>query len=74
MTFDITEAEGMGMQNEAVIRVGVRYTYRSVLTELFGGSVMAIERSAYARPRVERLITLDGVSDDGGATVNFGTG
>jgi len=64
----------MGIENEAVIRVGVRYIYRSILTDLFGGDVMSIERSAYARPRVERLIRLDGVSDDGGDIVNFGTG
>ena len=74
VVFDIMDAEGMGIEKEAVIRVGVRYIYRSILTDLFGGDVMSIERSAYARPRVERLITLDGVSDDGGDIVNFGTG
>ena len=74
VAFDIMDAEGMGIENEAVIRVGVRYIYRSILTDLFGGDVMSIERSAYARPRVERLIRLDGVSDDGGDIVNFGTG
>ena len=74
VTFDITEAEGMGIQNEAVIRVGVRYMYRSILTDMFGGNVMSIERSAYARPRVERLITLDGETDDGGEIVHFGAG
>jgi len=74
VTFDIMDAEGMGLQNEAVIRVGVRYMYHSILTDMFGGNIMAIERSAYARPRVERLITLDGESDDGGEVVNFGTG
>ena len=74
VTFDVMDAEGMGIENEAVIRVGVRYIYRSILTDLFGGGVMSIERSAYARPRVERLISLDGVSDDGGDIVNFGTG
>ncbi|HOZ27652.1 MAG TPA: pilus assembly protein [Hyphomonadaceae bacterium] len=72
VTFNIEEAEGMGLENEAVIRVGVRYNYRSVLTDLFGGGFMAIERSAYARPRVERLVSLDGSTDDGGEIQYFG--
>ena len=68
----LSEAEGMGLVDESVIRVGIRYTYRSVLTDLFGGGFMAIERSAYARPRVERLVALDGSTDDGGEIVYFG--
>lgn len=70
--FNLEESDGMGLENEAVIRVGVRYNYQSILSELFGGSVMAIERSAYARPRVERYVSLDGETDDGGAIVYFG--
>ncbi|MDP3493829.1 MAG: pilus assembly protein [Hyphomonadaceae bacterium] len=73
VTFDLEEAEGMGLENEAVIRVGVRYNYQSVLTDLFGGGYLAIERSAYARPRVERLVSLDGSTDDGGAIEYFGS-
>ena len=59
----------MGIEDETVIRVGVRYNYQSVLTELFGGGYMAIEKSAYARPRIERKVALDGETDDGGTTV-----
>ena len=70
--FNLSEAEGMGLVDESVIRVGIRYTYRSVLTDLFGGGFMAIERYAYARPRVERLVALDGSTDDGGEIVYFG--
>jgi Flp pilus assembly protein TadG len=69
VTFDLPETQGMGIQDESIIRVGVRYNYQSVLTELFGGGALAIEKSAYARPRVERKVALDGVTDDGGATV-----
>ena len=65
--FEVEEAEGMGAQDESVIRVGVRYNYQSVLSELFGGGFMAIEKSAYARPRIERKVKLDGVATDGGA-------
>ena len=69
VAFDIPETQGMGIEDESIIRVGVRYSYQSVLTELFGGGAMAIEKSAYARPRVERKVSLDGQTDDGGATV-----
>jgi Flp pilus assembly protein TadG len=69
VSFDLPETQGMGIQDESIIRVGVRYSYQSVLTELFGGGAMAIEKSAYARPRVERKVSLDGLTDDGGATV-----
>lgn len=62
--FAADEAEGMGVKDETVIRVGVRYTYESVLTTLFGGSSMAIEREAFARPRVERVVTIDGQTKD----------
>ncbi|RYZ13751.1 MAG: pilus assembly protein [Alphaproteobacteria bacterium] len=72
VTFDLEESEGMGLTNEAVIRVGVRYVYRSVLSDLFGGGTMTVERSAYARPRVERLVAVDGRTDDGGAVQAIG--
>lgn len=68
VSFSLEDTEGMGIEDESVIRVGVRYNYQSVLTELFGGGSMAIEKSAYARPRIERKVALDGSSDDGGAT------
>jgi Flp pilus assembly protein TadG len=69
--FELSEAEGMGLQNETVIRVGVRYTYESVVTSLFGGNVMTIEREAFARPRIERVVTMDDEIDDGGAIKHF---
>jgi Flp pilus assembly protein TadG len=73
VSFSLTEAEGMGVEDESVIRVGVRYTYESVISSLFGGPTMAIERSAYARPREERLVSMDGQTDDGGATQYIGS-
>lgn len=74
VAFDPAEAEGMGLENEGVIRVGVRYNYQSILSELFGGGFMEIERSAYTRPRVERLVALDGETDDGGEIEYIGGG
>ena len=70
--FDVADAAGMGLTDESVIRVGVRYNYESVVSNLFGGPVFAIERSAYARPRTERLIIMDGQTDANGATTYFG--
>lgn len=72
VSFDLEEAAGMGIQDESVIRVGIRYNYKSVLTDLFGGGLMAIEKSAYARPRIERKVSIDGETDDGGATTYLG--
>lgn len=74
ITFDLKESDGMGLTNEAVIRVGVRYTYHSILSDMFGGSTMLVERSAYARPRVERLVAIDGKTDDGGGVKYFDAG
>ena len=72
VSFDLEEAKGMGIEDESVIRVGIRYNYKSVLTDLFGGGLMAIEKSAYARPRIERKVSIDGETDDGGATTYLG--
>ncbi len=66
LSFDLTDVEGMGIENETVMRVGIRYTYESILSNLFDGGVMSIEKVAYARPRMERVIPLDDVADDGG--------
>ena len=71
--FSLSDAADMGLEGETVVRVGVRYRYESVLSTLFGGPVVWIEREAFTRPRVERVITLDGEQTDGGATKPFGT-
>ena len=68
VTQNIQDAKGMGVDGESVIRVSVRYKYHSALTELFGGSFMAMEKVAYSRPRLDKKISLDGAPTDGGAT------
>jgi Flp pilus assembly protein TadG len=72
VAFEVSESAGMGQKDETVIRVGVRYKYQSVLTEMFGGGAMDIEKSAYARPRVERKVKLDGSYSDGGGITYIG--
>ncbi len=69
----IQDAEGLGPASESIIRVGVRYRYESPIASLWGGPELAMVQESFARPRSTRLIPLDGVTDDGGATVFFGT-
>jgi hypothetical protein len=49
-----------------VIRVGVRFRYSSPITSMFGGPNVDIVRTAWARPREARFVTVDGVADDNG--------
>ncbi len=58
--FDFATAQGLGEDGDSVIHVGVRFHYDSPLSAMFGGSAMAIERSALVRPRAVRLISIDG--------------
>jgi Flp pilus assembly protein TadG len=71
VTFATTDVAGMGLQNETVIRVGIRYHYESVLSTLFGGRTMEIERTAFTRPRMDRVVTMDGSGSDGGTIEYF---
>lgn len=70
--FDLSETVDMGVKDETVIRVGVRYRYEGVISNLFGGDVVYIERQAFTRPRMERVVKLDGQTQDGGAIKYFG--
>jgi len=72
--FKVEETKDMGAQDETVIRVGVRYTYESVLSSLFGGKTMAIEREAFTRPRMQRVVAMDGQTEDGGSIKYFAGG
>ncbi len=64
----------MGAEDETVLRVGIRYRYESVLSGMFGGGTVDIEREAFARPREERIIKIDGTPEDnGGEARTFGS-
>ena len=69
----LDEVVGMGLAGETVVRVGIRYRYDSPLTTLFNGRTIAIERTAYARPRETRRVSMDGQVDDGGVTGSIGS-
>jgi Flp pilus assembly protein TadG len=65
----LPDFDDLGTESESIIRVGVRYTYTSPLTALFGGAVATITQEAIARPREALKITLDGApTRDNGAT------
>jgi Flp pilus assembly protein TadG len=68
VAFSAAEAAGMGVKDETVLRIGIRYRYTSVLSSMFGGAAMNIEREAFARPREERVVKIDGKSEDNGGT------
>jgi len=59
----LTDASGLGNVGEAVILVGIRYYYTSPITSMFGGPQLSLVRSAWARPREVRLVSMDGVTD-----------
>lgn len=69
--YALSDVNGMGIQNETVILVSIRYRYKSVLTTLFGGDTSTMIRTAYARPRITRVITLGGVEKDDGTVKYF---
>lgn len=56
----------LGAPGESVIRVGATFSYQTPITGLLGGDPMVLEREVYFRPRLTRVIALDGrVFDDG---------
>lgn len=68
----LDEAEGLGAAGESIIYVGVRFRYSSPISSMFGGPDITIVREAWARPRTQRIITINGnASDAGGAAVTL---
>jgi len=66
------DAAGLGAKGESIIHVGVRFRYTSPISSMFGGPNLSIVRDAWARPRTQRLITINGAaSDSGGAPVTL---
>ena len=47
VTFDLADTEGMGIENETVIRVGVRYTYHDVPEETYRSMRRAFSKGRY---------------------------
>jgi hypothetical protein len=65
--FEISEAAGLGDPGESVIRVGARFTYQSPISGLLGVNTMRLDEAVWFRPRVTRVIAIDGAIADAGA-------
>lgn len=66
-TLDMTTFNQLGDPGESVIRVGATFSYQTPITALLGGNAMVLEREVYFRPRLTRVIALDGQVHDAGA-------
>lgn len=66
-SIDVSQAAGLGKPGESVVRVGVTYRYTSPITSMIGGDGMTLSNSLFFRPRVTRLIAIDGAIHDAGA-------
>ncbi len=70
----LSDALELGAAGESVIRVGVRYRYESPITNILGGTAMTLVVEAFARPRLVRVIPLDGQTElNGGNAMVLGT-
>lgn len=63
---DINEANGLGEPGESVLRVSVRSTYVTPVSQMIGAGTMSFDEAVYFRPRVTRLIAMDGLIHDEG--------
>ncbi|MCI4643751.1 MAG: pilus assembly protein [Hyphomonadaceae bacterium] len=72
-SFNISDAAGLGAPGESVIRVSARFSYETPISQIIGAGRMNIDDAVYFRPRVTRLIAIDGqIHDDGADWVNDG--
>lgn len=65
--FDVTEAAGLGAPGESVLRVSARFRYATPLSDMLSLGPLEMGHAVYYRPRVTRLIAIDGEIHDGGA-------
>ncbi len=65
-SYDLAEAEDLGDPGESVIRVATTYRYTSPIGLVLGSETVTMTKSLYFRPRVTRLIAIDGIVADPG--------
>ena len=71
--FNLSDSEGLGAPGESVIRVSARFSYETPISQIIGAGRMNLDDAVYFRPRVTRLIAIDGeIHDDGADWVNDG--
>ncbi|MEL6661613.1 MAG: TadE/TadG family type IV pilus assembly protein [Pseudomonadota bacterium] len=63
---NVSDAAGLGDPGESVLRVSARFSYQTPISQVIGTGQMNIDEAVFYRPRVTRLIAIDGaIHDDG---------
>ena len=65
--FEASQASGLGRPGESVLRVSARFRYTTPLSDMLSLGALEMGHAVYYRPRVTRLIAIDGEVHDGGA-------
>jgi len=63
---DVSAASGLGDPGESVLRVSARLTYETPVSQIIGAGQVRFDETVYYRPRVTRLIAMDGSIHDEG--------
>ncbi|MEM9740711.1 MAG: TadE/TadG family type IV pilus assembly protein [Pseudomonadota bacterium] len=65
-SLDVSEATGLGDPGESVLRVSARFSYETPISQIIGAGRMSLDEAVFYRPRVTRLIAMNGaIHDDG---------
>ncbi|MEM1105206.1 MAG: TadE/TadG family type IV pilus assembly protein [Pseudomonadota bacterium] len=64
--FQVSDAAGLGDPGESVLRVSTRLTYQTPVSQIIGAGQMQLDEAVFYRPRVTRLIAMDGLIHDDG--------
>lgn len=64
--FAVSAAAGLGKPGESVLRVSARFSYQTPISQLIGSGQMSLDEAVFFRPRVTRLIAIDGAIHDVG--------
>lgn len=66
-------AANLGAPGESVLRVSARYTYTTPISQMIGAGRLRLDKAVFYRPRVTRLIAIDGeIHDEGVDWINDG--
>lgn len=60
------EAAGLGDPGESVLRVSARFSYQTPISQIIGAGQMSLSEAVFYRPRVTRVIAMDGAIHDVG--------
>ena len=63
---NVAAAAGLGDPGESVLRVSARFNYETPISQIVGAGRMSLDEAVFYRPRVTRLIAIDGAIHDAG--------